>query len=126
PKKNGNGVLELRTLQGDIARLDFGCLELRLRLVYVRLRGDPTFKAVVRDAVGLFVVLHGIVQQLLLGVRAAGLEVVEGEFGLQTKQDGLAITCARLRLFSRSTYGSTNAAPDVDLIVHVDRKLYVA
>ena len=125
-EKNGDGVFELRALQGDVARLHFGCLELRLRLVYVGLRSDPAFKAIVRDAVGLFVVLHGIVQQLLLGVRAAGFEVVDGEFGLQAQQDCLAVACACLRLFSRGAYGSANAAPDVDLVVEIDGKLDVA
>src|SRR5258707_4311874 len=86
-EKNGNSVLELRAPEGDIARLHFGCLKLCFCLVYVGLGSDPAFKAVVRDAVGLFVVFDGIVQQLLLGVGAAGFEVVEGKFGLQAQQD---------------------------------------
>ena len=87
-------MLELCALQRDVARLYPGCLKLRLRLVDVGLRSDAAFEAIVGDSVGLFVVLHSIVQQLLLGIGAAGFEVVDGEFGLQAQH---ARSACRLR-----------------------------
>ncbi len=125
-EKNGDRVLELCTLQGDIASLYAGCLKLRPRLIDVRFWSHTAFKAIVGDAVSLFVGLHGIVQQLLLGVGGASLEVIEGKLCLQAQQDGLPVACACLRLFPRCAYRTPNSSPDVDLIVHVDRELNVA
>jgi hypothetical protein len=119
-------MLELRALQGNIARLHAGRFELSLRLIDIRLWCDAAFKTIIRDAVCLFVVLHGVVQQLFLSIRAAGFEVVDGKFGLEAQHDGLTVACACLGLFPRGTYGSTNATPYINLVVEIDWKLDVA
>ena len=119
-------MLELCALQRDVAGLNASGFELGLGLVDVRLGSDSTFEAIVRDPVGLFVVLHGIVEKFFLGVGAACFEVVDGKLGLKGQQDDLAIPCACLRFFARGAYGATNTAPHIDLIVQVEWKLDVA
>ena len=71
----------------------------------------PAVEAIV-VMIGLFVVLHGIVQQLFLG-SAPGFEVVDGEFGLQAQQTvwrspALAWASSRAALTLRRTRPQTS------------------
>ena len=119
-------MLKLPPPQDDIAGLHSGCLKLCLRLVYIGFGSDTALEAVGSDAVRLLVILHGVVQQLLLGVCGAGLEVVDGEFSLKAEENCLAVACACLGLFASGANAATNASPDINLVVQVDRDLYVA
>ena len=64
--------------------------------------------------------------ELLLGVRAAGLEVVESEFRLEAQQHGLTVAGAGLGFFASGVNAVTNASPHIDFIVEVDGKKYVS
>ena len=66
----------------------------------VGLGGDAAEVAVVGDADGFCVLRDGVVEELLLGVGGAELEVVDGELGLQGEQGGLAVGGGGLRLFA--------------------------
>ena len=87
--EHGDGVLELGSLDVDVRGLNAGAFELRLGLVDVGLAGDAALEAVVGDAVGLFVGLDGVEEELLVGVVGARFEVVDGELGLEAEEGGL-------------------------------------
>ena len=77
-------MLELGALDVDVTGLDAGAFELRPGLIDVRFPRDAALKAIVGDAVGLFVALDGVEQQLLVRIVGAGFEVVDGGFRLET------------------------------------------
>ena len=118
-------MLELGALDVDVGGLDAGALKLGLGLVDVGLAGDAALEAVVGDAIGLFVGLHGIEQELLVGIVGAGFEVVNGKLGLEAELRGLEVGRGSLSLFLRKIHSSADAAPEIDLVVQVEWELEV-
>ena len=81
--EDGDGVLVLCTRDGDVGGLDLGVLKLGLCLGEVGLYGNAAEVAVVGDANGFGVLRDGVVEEFLLGVGGAELEVVHGDFCLK-------------------------------------------
>ncbi len=109
--EDGDGVFKLRARDGDVGGLDLGVLQLGLGLGEVGLGGDAADEAVVGDADGLLILRDGVVEELLLGVGGAELEVVDGELGLQGEQRGLAVGGGGLGLFAGGVDAAADARP---------------
>ena len=64
----------------------------------------------------------GVVEELLLGVGGAEFEVVDGELGLQGEQRRLAVGGGGLRLLAGGVDAAADGAPEIDLIVQIERE----
>ena len=124
--QDGDGVLILGANDGDVAGLDPRCFELGEGLIDVGLGGYASLEAVVGDAVGLLVVLDGIVEELLGGIGGTGAEVVHGELCLEAEQGGLEVGCAGGGLLAGCPDAAPDAAPEIDLVGEIDGELQIA
>ena len=107
----------LRAADGDVGCLHLGVLKLGLGLGDVGLYGDAAGIAVLGDAYGFGVLCDGIVEELLLSVGSAELEVVHRDFSLEREQGALAVGGGGLRLFARRGDAAMDSSPEVDLVV---------
>ncbi len=124
--EDGDGVLVLGTDDSDIAGLNAGGLKLRLGLIDVGLAGDAALEAVGGDAEGLFVVLDGVVEQLLLRVGGAGFEVVDSQLACRLSFAVWRSAAGCLRFLARGADSAADAAPEIDLVAEFERELNVA
>ena len=86
-QKDGNGMFELRSFDGNIGVLDHGGLQLCSGLRNIGFWSSAAFKSVRGELQGTLEGLHRVVQELLLGVSAAQFEVVECQFGVKAETD---------------------------------------
>ena len=66
------------------------------------------------------VLIHGRVQQLLLRIGAAQLEIVHRQFSMQTESGGLKIGGGSLRLLAGGGDSPADPAPQVNLVGKVE------
>jgi len=84
-------MFELRPFDGNIRILDHRSFELCSSLRNIEFWSGTAFKSVQRQLQGILVSLYRIVQELLLGVSAAQLKIVECKFGVKTKADSFEV-----------------------------------
>ena len=108
-------MLELSALDAHVDRLGLGGLELRLGLHDVGLGGDSIREPILRQAEKLLEVGDRLVQQLLLGVEGAQLEVVLGQLRLEAQARRFHVTRARLGAGPVRLHRAADSSPDVQL-----------
>ena len=86
----------------------------------------PPSKRCGREPQRFGVGLDGVVEQVLLRIRAAQLEVVVRQFGMQAETGGFQVGRGGLRLFARGVHGAAHAAPEIDFVGQVERQHKVA
>ncbi len=111
-QQHGDGVLELRALQPHVGELRARVLTQRFGLVHIGRGGDAAVVAILRQVVGAVEGLHGVFEQLDVGVGAAQGEVVRGKLGAQREVDGGEIGGAGLRAIARGRRGVAQAAEE--------------
>ena len=125
PDQHGNRMLELRAGDAKVGRLAARRVELRARLGHVAARRDPLVVPIDGQLQRPLVRRHGRIEEGLLGVEAAQLEVVHRELRPHAQGDGLEIRRGRLRDRAARLDVAADAAPHVRLIREVHRQLVV-
>src|ERR1700739_4825383 len=92
-------MFKFSPLHGDIRILYAGRVQLGLRLGDVGSWSYAPFEAILRKLEVVGVGLHRVVEKAFLSIGAAQLEIVHGEFRLQTELCGLVVGSRRLCLF---------------------------
>ena len=100
PNKNCNRVFVLRSQHAHINRCCPGSLQLRLRLLNFHFRSNPSLETALIQFQSLLVLLNRGVQELFLGVQAAGLKVINGQIRVHAQIDGSQVCRTGLCLFS--------------------------
>src|SRR5262249_12561764 len=89
-------------------------------------RRDAALQASSSQLQGVAVSLHGVIEQLLLRVGAAELEVVNRQLGMETEFDRLQVSSARLSLLAGRNDTASDAAPQIDLVGQLQRQSEIA
>ncbi len=116
----------LRPGHRDVGGLGPRGVELGLGLGDVGLRGRAALVAVRREPQRRLEGVHCLVEELLLRVGRAQLEIVQGQLRLQAQARRLEVGGGRLRLAPGRRHRAPHAAPQVDLVGHVEREQQVA
>ena len=119
-------MLELGPRHGDVGGLNPRRLELSPCLGDVGFRRAAAGEAILGELQRIGEVRNRIVQQLLLGIRAAQLDIVDRQFGVQAEARRREVGRRRLRLLARGGDGAADATPEIDLIGEVQRQLELA
>jgi hypothetical protein len=88
-------------------------VQLGLCLGHIPIGCDAPMKSSYRQLEKALILLDGVVEQLLLRVLSAQLEVVHGELGAQTEIHIGKVCGGGLRVFARLLYGAADAAPKI-------------
>ncbi len=100
PDKNCDRVFVLRTRHAHINGLRAGRLQLGLGLLDIDFRSNPSLKTTLIQFQRLLVLLHRRVQELFLGIQAAGLKVVNSKISVHAQIDRRQVRSTCLCLFS--------------------------
>jgi hypothetical protein len=119
-------MFELRALHPDIGILHTRSFELRLCLRHVGLGSGASFEPIGCELKGIGVSFHRVIQKFFLCVRAAELEVVEGEFSLQDESSVFEIGSSGLGLLAGRGHSSPDPPPKVYLIGEIKREKKIA
>ncbi len=103
-----------------IDRCCAGSLQLSLCLLNFHFGSNPSFETALIQFQSLLVLLDRGIQELFLGVEAAGLKVIDGQIRVHAQIDRSQVCRTRLRLFSIGLHGFSNSAPDVSLVGNVE------
>ena len=106
----------LRSQHAHINRRRPGSLQLSLRLLDFHFRSNPAVETALIQIQSLLVLLNRRVQELFLGVQAAGLKVINGKIGVHAEIDGGQVSRTGLRLFPIRLHRFSNSSPDVSLV----------
>src|ERR1700723_2331367 len=109
-------MLVLSPLDSDVGVLHARRVELCFCLGYVRRGSSATIEPTLSQLQRVLIGLDGVIEQPLLRVGAAQVEVVDREFGLQAKLGGLEIGSAGLSILRGRRNLSVDAAPEIDLV----------
>ncbi len=115
-------MLQLCALHSDIGLLNAGGLQLRLRLGHIGFGRRASFEAIDRKLQRVPVAFHGVVQKLLLCIRAAQLEVVQRQVGMQAEVYCLQIAGGGLRFLACRRDGPAHTTPHVHFIRQIERQ----
>jgi hypothetical protein len=118
-------VLELRALDAHVDGLGLGGLELGLRLHHVGLGRHPAREPVLGQAEELLEGGDGLVEQLLLSVQGAQLEVVLGQLRLEAQARRLQVSRARLGGGPVRLHPAADPSPDVQFPREIEAQLEV-
>ena len=118
-------MLERGTLDIDVDILRASGFELRLRLGHIHGGSDATPIAALRQLKRFLIGHDGRVEELLLRIEAAQLEVVEREFGVKAQIHARQIGGARLSFGTGGFHRAPHAAPNVRFVRDVNRQLKV-
>src|ERR1700739_3837626 len=106
--EDGDRMFKLRSFDTNIGILDTRGVQLRLRLSHICSWRNASLETMRRELHIVGISFHRIVETLFLSVIAAQIEIVHGEFSLETELGGLVVAGRGLRLFA----GGRNASPD--------------
>ena len=93
--------------------------QLCLRLRHIRLRRGATFESTDRELQGFVECLYRVIEQPLLGIGAAQLEIIECQLCLNAESGGLQVAGGRLRFLAGGGHAAADPAPQVDLVGYV-------
>ena len=113
-------MLELGPLHGDVGGLGPRGVELRLGLGDVGPRRRPALEARRGELQRRLERGHRLVQELLLRVHGAELEVVDRQLGVEAEASGLEIGRGGGGLVPGRRHRPADPAPEVDLVREVD------
>ena len=119
-------MFELRPLHGDVRGLHLRRFQLCLRLRHIGLRRGAAFEAIDRELQGFLEGLDRVVEQPLLRVGAAQLEVIECQLCLNAESGGFQVGGGCLRFLAGGGHTAADAAPQVDLVGYVAGQKKVA
>ncbi len=109
-------MFKLRALHGDVRLLDACSLELGLRLGDIGFRRSASIETIDRELQRVGIGFHRIVEQLLLRIRTAQLEVVQGQIGMKAEIHRLKVPGGGLRFLARRRHCPTHPTPEVHFI----------
>src|SRR5437870_5140134 len=112
-------MLVFRALYSNVSLLNAGGIKLSLCLGDIRFGCCSTLKAIDGELQRIGIGLHRIVQQLLLGICAAQLEIIECEFCMQAEGHSFEIASRGLRLLTCRSNRPTHTPPKIDLIIEI-------
>ena len=119
-------MFELRPLHGDIRGLHLRRFQLRLRLRHIGLRRGAAFEAIDRELQGFLEGLDRVIEEPLLCVGAAQLEIIERELCLNAESGGFQVAGGCLRFFAGGSHAAADPSPQVDLVGYVAGQKKVA
>ena len=104
----------------DINRCCAGSLQLSLRLLDIHFGSNPSLETALIQFQRLLVLLDRRIQELFLGVEAAGLKVRDSQIRMHAQIDCSQVCRTGLGLFSIGLHVFRIRAPDVSLVGNVE------
>ena len=109
-------MLELGAEHSDVYCLGTGCLKLRLGLLDFNLGANSSLKPALVQLQGLLIQRDGRVQQLLLGIEAARLEVEQSQLRMHAQVNSCQVSSTGLRLLAIKLHVASHSSPGVDFV----------
>src|SRR5258707_7493628 len=109
-------MFELRACHSYVDCQGTGCLKLRFGLLDLNLRADSSLKPGHVQLQGLLIILNRGVQELLLGIQTARLEVEQSELRMHAQANCCKISSAGLRLLAKRLHIAAHSSPGVDFV----------
>ncbi len=109
-------MLELCAGHSHVDCLGTGCLKLRPGLLDLNFRANSSLEPGHVQLQGLLIILNSGVQELLLGIQAARLEIEQGKLRMHAQVDRRQVGSTGLRLLAKGLHILAHSSPRVHLI----------
>ena len=113
-------MLILRARNAYILILRAGGFQLGAGLLYIQLRIQTGMEQLQGQLQRFFIRDNGLVEDGLLGIQTAHLEIVERQLCLQNQLNVHDVSGAGLRVLAGCAHGTSHATPDVGLPSHIE------